>query len=337
MTQANTINDLRAITILTDITLVLRHTNPKDGGGGFFFYNPNVTRDDNNGTIIKPNSISGNGRWVRQIDGYINVRFFGAFGLGNDYTAAIQNAIDFASGNNVDNFVATGNTVFFPCGNYFVDNLILKRGVCLSGECVDTGVITAISTGTTGNYMLEIDKGPIPWTNISNLSLTSQHPTKGCMHFKAQPPEKGQQVGGLWMSNFKNIWITSFKGHSIYFEGGMTNYNLPNQFIILENVRATRSTENSNSLLMTGQQGQVTFLNCQFDGTNIKGQNIVISGPANFSSAVVSFINCTVQSSEYGIWIDYAENITIDNCWFEDLDVAITVKVQRNQVKVLTS
>lgn len=320
MNQVNNLAALRTFGTLTDVVLVQGHTNPGDGGGGFFYYNSTSGLSDDNGAII---SSTSTGFWLRQIDGYINVRFFGAFGHFADYTAEIQSAIDFAYGNNVSNNLTTGNTLFFPCGNYLVDTLVLKRGVSLLGESADTCVITASSSGPTTDYMIKMDTGPIVWCNISNLSLTSQHPTKGCMHFEGTPPSSGPLVGGIWNSNFKNIWITSFVGHGIYLDGGTTSYDYPNQFLIFENVVVTRTTDTSASLLLTGQQGQITFLNCTFDGSSNNGANVAITAPANYNTAVVSFINCTIQSSEYGISLDSVQNITIDNCWFENLDIAI--------------
>ena len=84
---------------------------------------------------------------------------------------------------------------------------------------------------------------------------------------------------------------------------------------------------------MTGQNGQNTFINCTFDGyynedtkTFARGHNINIKNDKQYTSAVISFLNCTCQAADYGIFIEWAENVTIDNCWFENLGVAITVK-----------
>ena len=139
--------------------------------------------------------------------------------------------------------------------------------------------------------------------------------------------------GGLWNSKISNISISNFKGNGIYLEGGgeNSNYLLPNQFNIFENVRVRKNSDFSYALFMTGQNGQTSFINCTFDGfkendTYSKGQNIRIQNDKQYHSSVISFINCTCQNSDYGVNIGYAENITIDNCWFENLGVAITVK-----------
>ena len=65
--------------------------------GGFFIFNIGESTPDNDGTIIKPTSQSGNGRWVRINYDYIDPRWFGATAGGTaDQTAAIQAAINYA-------------------------------------------------------------------------------------------------------------------------------------------------------------------------------------------------------------------------------------------------
>lgn len=332
-----TVNNLAALRAVStfaggDPMYVLGHTNPGDGGGGFFYFSLVLTGADNDGTIVKPASVSpaASGRWLRQIDGFINVRFFGAYGSGSNYTTQVQAAIDFAAGNHVDQFFMTGNTVFFPRGNYIIDHLVLKRGVSLIGESADTCVITA-DAGDPSDYLLEMDEGRILWCNIANLSFASRHDSKGCMHFKGRYGVDGD--GGMWQCTFKNISITGYNGHGIYLEGGTTDYLLPNQFMVFENICVVRQRDEAHSLKMSGQQGQLSFINCVFDGKNNKGQNVYITGSENKTSAVVTFMNCTVQSAEYGIWMEYAENITIDNCWFENLDLAITANGSKQPCK----
>jgi hypothetical protein len=158
-------------------------------------------------------------------------------------------------------------------------------------------------------------------------------PTKDVFFFKQKIQQVHLFMGGLWYSRISNISITGFKGNGIYLYGGgdASNYLLPNQFNIFENVRVVKNSDFKYALYMIGQNGQISFINCQFDGfykngTYSKGQNIRIHNEKQYTSAVVSFINCTCQDADYGIFIEWAENITIDNCWFENLGVAITVK-----------
>ncbi|MFY7740646.1 MAG: hypothetical protein ACOVQC_09020, partial [Flavobacterium sp.] len=109
MTEVLNLEALRGIVGINngDLYYAKGHTSAGDGGGGIFMWrtgdqfkttnlppivSPGVYSVDNNGTIIQaiiagiPNDT---GRWVRQYDGYINVLYFGAFGVGNLYNTEI--------------------------------------------------------------------------------------------------------------------------------------------------------------------------------------------------------------------------------------------------------
>ena len=84
-----------------------------------------------------------------------------------------------------------------------------------------------------------------------------------------------------------------------------------------------------------GTTRSVTFINCGFDGhfdgplsgtfNTSKFANVVIESKAHVQTAVVKFLTCTFQYSEYGAYIKFAENITFDNCWFELLDRSVGI------------
>ncbi|MBC7722861.1 MAG: hypothetical protein H7068_12610 [Pedobacter sp.] len=185
--------------------------------------------------------------------------------------------------------------------------------------------------------MFEMERGVVN-INISNLNLSGQDTLRGAFLFRADGQITPPFHGGLMNSRISNINIYGFKGHGIYLSGGGENSNflLPNQFNIFENVRIFNFSNEKNALKMDGEQGQITFLNCEFDGyrTEIspeiynykKGKNIHIENIRQYTSAVISFVNCTCQDADYGFLIEFAENITIDNCWFENLGVAIIVR-----------
>jgi hypothetical protein len=198
--------------------------------------------------------------------------------------------------------------------------------------------------------MFKIDSGIIT-INISNLLLsgqivgTSQKTNRGAILFKSTGQSTDPFHGGLWNSRISNILITDFKGHGIYLKGGENNFLEPDQFTIFENVRVFNISDATNSLRITGQNGQITFLNCEFDGyftkttqnvyTFKKGVNVWIENVSYYNPAVISFINCTFQYADYGMYLSWAENITIDNCWFEMLGVAILVK--SNQISSISA
>lgn len=336
MTEVANLSALRGFAgSANQLCYVKGHTYVGDGGGGIFMWRtePEFTvgayRNDNNGTIIDTGSSTG--RWVRQFEGYINVLYFGALGTSGDYTVAIQNAIDFAYLNS-ETEVIKGSTVFIPNGSYRVNTLLLKNGVSILGDSNEITIIRP-TLNHTADYMFKMDRGPII-LNISNLKIFAADGTDaGCFLFEAKVVNEntGPFHGGLWNSSFKNIQIAGFRGHGIYLKGGTENQALPNQFNTFENVRVGKEGHFTNSLKMEGQNGQHTFLNCTFDGFNkpgnvyARGHNVNISPNSRATTGILSFINCTFQQADYGIYMNYAENINIDGCWFETLGVAITL------------
>lgn len=99
----DTIADLLSL----DVDLYSNAFVKEDGRGGVFIYDATQSAVNNDGTIF-------NG-WVRQYDGVVNVKWFGAVGDGvTDDTTAIQAAIDAVE-------VVGGGTVFFPAGTYRID------------------------------------------------------------------------------------------------------------------------------------------------------------------------------------------------------------------------
>lgn len=342
MTELSNLTALKGIIGSTngELYYVKGHTTEGDGGGGIFmwrtggeFINTGIYKDDNNGTIIRTTSSAGwnLGKWVRQYEGHINVVYFGAFGKTQDYTTAFQSAIDFASLNALNDPELKGSVVYIPNGNYRINTLLLKNGVSIVGESIDKTFIQATDNHIV-DYMFKIVSGPV-FLNISNIAIFGRDSNAGCFLFDAQGQSTAPFHGGLWNSKISNIKIIGFKGHGIYLKGSGENSNglLPNQFNIFDNVRVSKAGDFSNALKMTGQNGQISFINCTFDGfknnnTYSKGHNINIQNEKQYTSAVISFINCTCQEADYGFYIEWAENVTIDNCWFENLGVAITVK-----------
>jgi hypothetical protein len=389
MTEVLNLQALRGIVGNVDGELYYAkgHTSAGDGGGGIFMWRTGnafktnqtppptpptsgIYSVDNYGTIIQaiiggiPNDT---GRWIRQYDGYISVVWFGAFGTldtlppESSYNVRIQNAIDYAALNAKINPTLKSSTVFIPNGSYQLSNIILKSGVTILGESIANTIIYA--TQGTG-YLFEMEIGTVQ-LNILNLGIVGNGTNKGCFLFEAKPgiptPIDPVADGGLWNSTIKNIGIGGFNGNGVYLKGGTTLPGqgaslTPNQFNIFENVRIRKNNDTnftffSNSLKMTGQIGQQSFINCQFDGYSYylpdpnnpgkyigyydKSPNVSIENIVNdyLTSNVVTFLNCTIQDSDYGVRINYAENVTFDNCWFENLGVAITVLGDKERSK----
>lgn len=338
MTEITNLTDLRNLQIITETVFVKGYSNSGDGGGGLFLWRSEPQFQtgeysfENYGTIIKSNIVPNNqGSWVRQYDGFINVLYFGALGVGNDYTLPLQRAIDFAKLNSKINPLLKGYTVFIPNGSYTISNIMLKSGINIIGETLSKTIIYSPG-GTASEYLFEIESGPV-FINISNLNIVGNNTEKGCFLFESESLNLTPFHGGLWNFKISNIVISKFRGNCIHLKGGGigSNFLIPNQFNIFENIRITKTSDFSYALLMSGQNGQTSFINCTFDGfrengTYSKGQNVRIENVEQYYSAIISFINCTCHNSDYGIYIGFAQNITIDSCWFENLGVAITIK-----------
>lgn len=359
----NNINDLRnTIGIIGEIAYIKGHTTPGDGGEGSFIWkelpigNPGFS--DNNGTIIR-NANNSTPGWIRIIDQKINVKYFG-IKFDNTDGVVIQKAIDFAALNALNpqvnssfkfrDYTNCGSTVYIPEGDYNIGGtLTIKRGVNIEGNNMLSTSLKATNE-TSGGSMIELDAGQVSGVNISNLTLdgntnSSSSITKNCMNLVARSGNNFP-TGGLWNSNFKNIQIRNFNGYGIILEGGGINdetRSFVNQDCIFENVNIRRQTDNSSCLLIRGNLGQFTFIHCGFDGytsgttnpsyTTSKFFNVAIESNV-VEAAVIKFLTCTFQYSEYGVYTSFAESVTFDNCWFEYLDTAIAVTKAANGAKV---
>lgn len=104
----NSVIELRGYrgTTLNEQVFLLSHTEDTGIGGGTFTWLPTSIADDNNGTVIKPTSVTGEGRWVRFCDAYF-VEDFGAYNSAPDNTQAFADAIK-AAGNKVGGDVYAG-------------------------------------------------------------------------------------------------------------------------------------------------------------------------------------------------------------------------------------
>jgi hypothetical protein len=123
-----------------DMVNVGGHTTAGDGGGGVFRWDGSDTTADDNGIYIQPNA-GGTGRWIRQYDLPVNVRWFGATGDGTtDDAAAIQAALD------------TGVDVFIPHADFVTESAALtpssNQRIYGAGKLIKT---TAVA-GYTNNY-----------------------------------------------------------------------------------------------------------------------------------------------------------------------------------------
>ncbi len=317
--QAVEVDNLDALrqtdTLDGKLVYVKGHTEIRDGGEGFFYYDSDFKYSrnggDDKGIIIKPNVVTGvnqEGRWLRSFDGPINVNYYGiTSGSNPDPTITsvsdrIQIIIDYAHdnqrGDESGKFGRTegtkGNTIYFPNGGYTLDKpLILKSGITIMGEGNNT--IFHAEGGANYDYMFKSDQvnGGRIVIQLEKFVINGrycdpaidgtgcQNPSMegvGGMYFKAVADSTG--TGGLQRSKLKNIQFVNMGGHGLHLEGGgnsgnSNNTSLPTQYNVFENIWIGRKLSDYQCILLEGQQSENIFIRCAVEGNRKK----TLTGP----------------------------------------------------------
>lgn len=354
---------------------------PGDGGGGTFIFkrysemfysnpsynNPYMINYEDYGVFF--NSLDDNykekGVWIRQFNGEIDIRYYGASGNSQDDTEKIQNAIDYAAKSVGDvNSRPYGynitNTVFIPNGSYKVSQLVLRTGIKIRGASKEHTSIGPTTNSDNNTPLIIIDKGPVKDVHISEISfngIQTANNYKPCFYISGTQVEGG---AGLWDSSFKNINISGFKGNSMSFIGGTGStlanieWGKVNQFIVFEGVyvESVGNTVNPNqyqALSISGLNAQFAFNNCRFDGGphlygstssiptyEVSGSNVyigVVKANDIIGPTLINFNTCTFQSGVIGINIESSNAINITGCWFENFERAITINGRYSKSK----
>lgn len=148
--------------------LVLGYHVEGDGGGGLFVWDAASVATDDGGVVIQVTSVSV-GRWVREIQGPLSVKWFGAKGDGttND-RAAIQAALDYRNAGLTDVW-PNSNTVFVPSGEYLVSApsnqpglTIIANGACLVGAGAGVNASLILFDGPGAGLLIEGSGCPQP-------------------------------------------------------------------------------------------------------------------------------------------------------------------------------
>ncbi len=368
------------------VVFVQGYSSPSDGGGGMFIYKrysemglnpanaPLYTNDprkplNDDGIFVDSyhGSFSPKGIWIRQFNGDIDIRYYGAFPGGADITTEIQKAINYAGKSTQD--VSTrpygygnGNTVYIPNGSYLASQITLKSGVNLKGSSMFE--TTIVSANDSNGALFIKESGYLRNINISNLTILGTainyngggFNIKSCFNFDSE-----NQLGGIWDSTFKNLTIQFFTGHSFYFSaGGAGSFQSVNQFITMENVsvesvgqiKAVETNFNNqyHALILRGSTNQFLFNNCRFDGGSylfgngsqtplykVNGIVVYIGGIEGtlFNPGIIKFNTCTIQNGQEGVFIQSSNNINLDTCWFEFFERAVVVKGENRVSKAI--
>lgn len=138
-TQVQSFNSIAALRLRSGTTIAnaaktLGYYSAGDGGGNSFYWDGTSTATDNAGTVIKPTTVSGAGRWLATDPKYFNIKQFGAVGNGiSTDTSAIQATINACMTATTNPTGTTGNrgcgAIHIPKGKYLTGTLTVGTQV----------------------------------------------------------------------------------------------------------------------------------------------------------------------------------------------------------------
>lgn len=133
--------------------------------------------------------------------------------------------------------------------------------------------------------------------------------------------------GGLWDFNFESLYVTGFALENFAIIGGTLDTQSPMQFGRVSHIIVERPISTAKSLLMVGQCEHISFNECRFDG--VSGLGAVGQGSfmgrsgSDIHPSNVTFLNCSFQRADVGIFVDRCENIVFIAPWFETVNVGV--------------
>ncbi|MBT2722325.1 hypothetical protein [Bacillus sp. ISL-46] len=240
--------------------------------------------------------------------------------------------------------VNLGGTIRLPEGDYNITTLKPKTGVTLKGNSIESTKLWANIESVES--LAEIDAGIVQRIKIEDMYLNCDNKRKYGLYFHAQPITSSPYHGGLWYGTFKKLRIRYFTDTGLWLKGGYEEGLLPNQFNRFEDIWCWHDPvtyPGSRALKITGQVGQHTFTDSQFDGslkgtgTNItigRYNDPVMGYVADAAPAIINFITCTTQAADLGVEIDRASNINFNGIWLEDLYRGIKISTSSWQTNI---
>lgn len=232
---------------------LLGYYGANGSGAGRFYWDDTSTMSDNNGTIIKPTSVSGAGRWKRLLyNNEVNVDMFGAIpdDLASDFTA-FQNCFNYVKSN--------GNvtTVHLSPGQYdFTDTIIIDFPVKIYGSKIyniNPQTVLAFSSNTPG--MKTRGLGRLVLENVTIKSINSVE--------NYRRPEAANHIGLEinTISHFKNVVVWNFQGDGIVIHGNGTEGTNTDQSTFT-NVKARENRR--NGFYLYGEDANIiAFRDCE--------------------------------------------------------------------------
>jgi len=177
-TQVQSFNSIAALQLRSGTTIAnaaktLGYYAAGDGGGNSFYWDGTSTATDNGGTVIKPTSVSGAGRWLAVNPNVCNLKQFGAkYGGSANDTTYVTAAI--AACKRV--YVTGNHTYLFDNVPIFDDSEIVFNGGAKVGLRTGGSGFAFVSTGTSETHKnrILIKRGRIDGSNtlLGLLSAT---------------------------------------------------------------------------------------------------------------------------------------------------------------------
>jgi hypothetical protein len=334
-TQVKTIADLVALGIPTInnrlSALVTGRVTENDGGGGVFFYDGASVVTTNLGTVFKPALTDG--RWVREYDGELNVKWFGAVSDGTDAvntTLAIQNAIDSAAAvtGTVSGIVAKGNTVYIPAGIYAVDTQLWigksnlsNASYTLKGDGRDSTKLVWQGGGT--NSLIAVyhpSPGQVNMNSVTLKDFAVENPVTGG-DARASNVDGILMIGNVTPASIGNVaGINKALIENIRFEGfdnGLHVFGSVNEWVIQRNEFSSiyhQITTQTASLTeaLTDRKGNCILFDGDYDGpTNI----VTIAGQVWIKNNVFNAYQAYAVDVYRMSQMTFSENSIVMNAW----------------------
>ena len=235
--KASTIADLRLLigtSANSNAVATLGYYVAGDGGGNTFYWDSTSGATDNGGTIIKPTSVSGAGRWLAVDPTYITFAQFG--GKSDDVGAAVANFTALKAAcqalGGITAATGTKGTLYIQQGNYTIanDEIRTTGGFKIVGDGADVSVLSLTNTFANdffnfkdgGNVVLE-NFSIVGEYNDEALPAYALTPSTTCVDFRNSKNNFMNRVKftriwgrGVNLTSSQNTHLSHFDIEAIY-------------------------------------------------------------------------------------------------------------------------
>lgn len=296
MANGNTIdlfNDLRSISGYAQPIYIRGHSAIGDGGQGRFEWFAGLapgTYVDDNGITAVPIGGDGSAAWVRQFNGAVDPRMFGAIGDGiTDDRDALFNALNSSDGREID---LNGLTFNIVSSSIYVDapnGIIIKNGNFLFNFATqqESGIRITTASGTI---------------KLSNINSDGNNTVAKIMFVRSNG-----SGAILFVSNFlgKNALQTVLTGSAVVLNlGVVTDGTDLFESVHITNSRFTDVDSNGGSLIGRGividSTRNALVDNCHFEniGPYQDGDGIFVTDATAYSTFRFTLTNCTFYNCQ---------------------------------------